>query len=90
MARLPVPLTAAEQAAGFWWDLTMREVEVSRTLVFAAPRHARAFFEALIADNIDIDRPERAEIVFKRAPRAQRIAKRAPAQKTSNTQSPWC
>jgi hypothetical protein len=69
MARLPVPLTAADQAAGFWWDLAMRQVEVSRTLVFSAPRHARAFFEALVADNIDIGRPERAEIVFKRSPR---------------------
>ena len=53
MARLPVPLTAADQAAGFWWELTMRQVEVSRTLVFAAPRHTRAFFEALVADNLD-------------------------------------
>ena len=69
MARLPVPLTGADQDAGFWWDLAMRQVEVSRTLVFSAPRHARAFFEALIADNIDIGRPERAEIVFKRSPR---------------------
>jgi len=69
MARLPVPLSAADQAAGFWWDLTMRQVEVSRTLVFAAPRHTRAFFEALVADNLDIGRPERTEIVFKRSPR---------------------
>jgi hypothetical protein len=69
MTRLPVPLTAADQAAGFWWDLTMRQVEVSRTLVFAAPRHTRAFFEALVADNLDIGRPERTEIVFKRSPR---------------------
>jgi hypothetical protein len=67
--RLPVPLAAADQAAGFWWDLAMRQVEVSRILVFSAPRHARAFFEALVADNIDIGRPERAEIVFKRSPR---------------------
>ena len=35
----------------------MRQVEVSRTLVFDARRRARAFFEALIADNLDIDRP---------------------------------
>jgi hypothetical protein len=69
MARLPVPLTAADQAAGFWWELTMRQVEVSRTLVFAAPRHTRAFFEALIADNLDLGRPERTEIIFKRSPR---------------------
>jgi hypothetical protein len=69
MARLPVPLTAADQAAGFWWELTMRQVEVSRTLVFAAPRHTRAFFEALVADNLDLGRPERTEIIFKRSPR---------------------
>jgi hypothetical protein len=69
LARLPVPLTPADQAAGFWWELTMRQVEVSRTLVFAAPRHARAFFEALVADNLDLGRPEHAEIVFKRSPR---------------------
>jgi hypothetical protein len=41
----------------------------SRTLVFSAPRHTQAFFEALVADNIDAGRPERAEIVFKRSPR---------------------
>jgi hypothetical protein len=69
MARLPVPLTAADQAAGFWWELTMRQVEFSRTIVFAAPRHTRAFFEALVADNLDIGRPERTEIIFKRSPR---------------------
>jgi hypothetical protein len=69
MARLPVPLTAADQEAGFWWELAMRQVEISRTIVFAAPRHTRAFFEALVADNLDIGRPERAEIIFKRSPR---------------------
>jgi hypothetical protein len=72
MAQLPVPLTAADQAAGFWWELTMRQVEVSRTLVFAAPRYTRAFFEALVADNLDLGRPERTEIIFKRSPRGQK------------------
>ena len=47
----------------------MRQVEFSRTIVFAAPRHTRAFFEALVADNLDIGRPERTEIIFKRSPR---------------------
>jgi hypothetical protein len=28
---LPVPLTAADQASGYWWELSMRQVEVSRT-----------------------------------------------------------
>jgi hypothetical protein len=29
----------------------MRQVEISRTIVFDAPRHARGRFEALVADN---------------------------------------
>ena len=44
----------------------MRQVEVSRTLVSDAPRRARTFFEALIADNLDIGRPANAEIIFGR------------------------
>ena len=31
---IPVPFTAADRAAGYWWELSMRQVEVSRTLVF--------------------------------------------------------
>jgi hypothetical protein len=54
---LPLPLTEFDRQAGYWWELSMRQVEVSRTLVFAAPRHARAFFEALVADNLDIASP---------------------------------
>jgi hypothetical protein len=69
LARLPAPLTAADRAAGFWWELTMRQIEISRTIVFAAPRHTRAFFEALVAGNLDLGRPERTEIIFKRSPR---------------------
>ena len=37
----------------------MRQIEVSRTIVFDAPSNARAFFEALVADNLDIGRPDR-------------------------------
>jgi len=37
---LPVPLTQADSAAGYWWELSMRQVEVSRTLVFDDPRRA--------------------------------------------------
>ena len=40
MSRLPLPLTEADRAAGYWWELSMRQIEVSRTLVFDAPRHA--------------------------------------------------
>jgi len=44
----------------------MRQVEVSRTIVFDAPHRARSFFEALIADNLDLGRPENVEIIFGR------------------------
>ena len=64
MSRLPVPLTEHDRAAGYWWELSMRQVEVSRTLVFDAPRRARAFFEALVADNLDVGRPDQVELVF--------------------------
>ena len=64
LAILPVPLTDADRDAGYWWELSMRQVEVSRTIVFAQPRHARGFFEALVADNLDIGRPEQVELVF--------------------------
>jgi len=37
MSRLPLPLGPADRAAGYWWELSMRQIEVSRTLVFAAP-----------------------------------------------------
>jgi hypothetical protein len=66
-SRLPLPLDAADRDGGFWWDLTMRQVETSRTLVFDAPRYARSFFEALVADNLDLGRPENVEVVFGRA-----------------------
>jgi hypothetical protein len=64
--RLPMPFGPADQDAGYWWELSMRQVEVSRTIVFDAPRRARSFFEALIGDNLDIGRPANVEIIFAR------------------------
>ena len=48
----------------------MRQTEVSRTLVFDAPRRARAFFEALVSDNIGIGRPEEMSLAFARMARS--------------------
>ena len=52
----------------------MRQIEISRTIVFDAPRHARAFFEALVADNLDIGRPDTCRDHLHRPP-----ARRGPA-----------
>jgi len=72
-AVIPTPFTAADRAAGYWWELSMRQVEVSRTLVLDEPRRARGFFEALVADNIGIGRPEQVAAVF-----ARRVQKNTP------------
>jgi hypothetical protein len=64
--RLPMPFGPADQDAGYWRELSMRQVEISRTIVFDAPRRARSFFEALIGDNLDIGRPANVEIIFAR------------------------
>lgn len=69
MSRLPLPLTqgtpGSDREAGYWWELSMRQIETSRTIVFDQPRHARGFFTALVADNLDIGRPESVELIFR-------------------------
>jgi hypothetical protein len=64
MSVLPLPLTEHDRAAGYWWELSMRQIETSRTLVFDAPRRARAFVEALVRDNLDLGRPDSVELIF--------------------------
>jgi hypothetical protein len=72
MAKLPLPLTSADRDAGYWWELSMRQIETSRTLVFDHDVHARAFFEALLRDNMDLGRPENVELLFRRGQRLGR------------------
>jgi hypothetical protein len=66
MARIPTPLTDDDRAAGYWWEMSMRQVEVSRTIVFDQPRRGRAFFEALVSDNLGIGRPSEVRLIFDR------------------------
>jgi hypothetical protein len=73
LAIIPTPLDNADREAGYWWELSMRQVETSRTLVFDAPRQARAFFEALVADNLDLGRPDEVQLVFGRQIRSNTV-----------------
>src|SRR5258708_6121253 len=68
--RLPLPLAAADRDAGWWWELSMAQVEVSRTIAFTQPRYARGFFGALVTDNLDLGRPDTIEIIFDRRNRS--------------------
>jgi hypothetical protein len=72
MAKIPLPLTSADRDAGYWWELSMRQTETSRTLVFDDDVHARAFFEALLCENMDLGRPENVELLFRRGQRLGR------------------
>jgi hypothetical protein len=66
MAIIPRPFTDADRQAGYFWDLSVRQLEASRTVVFDDPRRARGFFEALVEDNVGIGRPEKVAMVFGR------------------------
>jgi hypothetical protein len=70
LACIPTPLGDRDRAAGYWWELPMRQVEVSRTLVLDQPRRARAFFDALVADNLGIGRPDEVSLIFDRRTRS--------------------
>jgi hypothetical protein len=70
MAKIPLPLTGEDRDAGCWRELSMRQVETSRTLVLDQDVHARAFFEALLCENMDLGRPENVELLFRRGQRA--------------------
>ena len=50
----------------------MRQVETSRTLVFDDDVHARAFFEALLCENMGLGRPENVELLFRHGQRSGR------------------
>jgi len=78
MAKIPLPLDDADRDAGYWWELSMRQVETSRTLVFDEDCHARAFFEALLCENMDLGRPENVELLFRRGQRLGRYSRTPP------------
>jgi len=75
MSVIPTPFSASDRNAGYWWELSMRQVEVSRTLVFDDPRRARCFFEALVQDNVGIGRPHEVHAVFGRDRRGRTTPK---------------
>jgi len=55
--RLPSPFTAKDLRAGYVYELTFRQFEISDTRVFDRPAAGRAFFEQVIRDHLDVGRP---------------------------------
>ena len=66
LARLPHPYSAQDRRAGYRYDLSMLQTEFSLTQIWDRADHGRAFFEELIRENIDLDRPEQVQLIFGR------------------------
>jgi hypothetical protein len=73
LAILPSPYTAADQAAGYRYDISVLQAEFSLTQVLDRPVSGRIFFDQVIADNLAIGRPDQVGLIFGR-----RIVRKGP------------
>ena len=73
--RLPLPLTAEDRSAGYDWNLSIWQMEVSLTQIFDRPLRGREFCEEIIRDNLDLGRPDRVQLSFDRA-----VTKKTPGE----------
>lgn len=70
ISRLPYPFTSTDRDQGYVHQLSILQLEMSRTEVFDRPLHGRQFFEEVIRDQLDLGRPERMQLLFnKRLPK---------------------
>ena len=75
LARIPLPLRSQDRQAGYDWNLSIWQMEVSLTQIFDRPLRGREFFEEIIRDNLDLGRPDRVQLVFDRV-----VTKKTPGQ----------
>jgi len=75
LKRIPLPLRPEDRRAGYDWDLSIWQMEVSLTQIFDRPLRGREFFEELIRDNLDLGRPDRVQLIFDRV-----VTKKTPGQ----------
>jgi hypothetical protein len=66
LQRVPLPLRTEDRKAGYDWDLSIWQMEVSLTQIFDRPLRGREFFEEIIRDNLDLGRPDRVQLIFDR------------------------
>jgi hypothetical protein len=64
--QIPWPLGVEQRAVGYKHNLSIWQMEVSRTQVFADPQQGWALMECLIRDNLDLGRPDRVSLIFER------------------------
>ena len=75
LKRIPLPLRPEDREAGYDWDLSIWQMEVSLTQIFDRPLRGREFFEEIIRDNLDLGRPDRVQLIFDRV-----VTKKTPGE----------
>jgi hypothetical protein len=75
LRRIPLPLQPKDREAGYDWDLSIWQMEVSLTQIFDRPLRGREFFEEIIRDNLDLGRPDRVQLIFDRG-----VTKKTPGE----------
>jgi hypothetical protein len=63
---LPHPFTEDDIAAGHTYEVSILQAEFSLTQMLDRPVSGRIFFDQVIADNLDIGRPDQVSLVFGR------------------------
>ena len=64
--QIPWPLLPKQRASGYRHLLSVWQLEVCRTQVFADAEQGRAPVESLINENLDLGRPDRVSLIFDR------------------------
>jgi hypothetical protein len=63
---LPHPFSARDRVAGYRYELSILQIELSLTQVLDRPLAGRVFFEEVIRENLDIGRPKQVQLIFDR------------------------
>jgi hypothetical protein len=66
LRRLPHPFTCQDRQAGYRYQLSILQIELSLTQVLDRPVSGRIFFEDVIRENLDIGRPKQVQLIFDR------------------------
>ena len=66
LRRLPSPFTEADLRAGYGYQMSFRQFEISDTCVFDRPQAGRMWFEGVIRDHLDVGRPDQIALIFHR------------------------
>src|SRR5262249_41231758 len=66
LRRLPHPFSARDRQAGYQYQISILQIELSLTQVLDRPVSGRIFFEDVIRENLDIGRPKQVQLIFDR------------------------